>query len=251
MRGATPRTWSAERTLEATCCQSLMPVSRTWTSSRRKCSALKIWMWPSPLRMVLSRSPRNMNAKNPPTRRSPATPPPTISSVITVRRRLRKTLRNASCKNFSMALNLRVSVADDAAVGEADDARGVFEEALVVGREDEGEAEGVVEVAHEVNELGGVARVQIRSWLIGENERGAVDDGASDGNALTFTTGEEIRAVAGARGKTDVVEGFGDAATPLGGGEALNEQRVFDIFGGGEDGNEIEGLKDEADLFAP
>ena len=32
--------------------------------------------------------------------------------------------------------------------------------------------------------------------------------------------------------------------------DALNQQRVFDIFAGGEDGDEVEGLKDEADFFA-
>ncbi len=86
--------------------QSSMPVSSTCTSSRRKCSAVKIWMWPRPLRMVLSRSPMNMNAKKPPTISRPATPQPTISRVITVRRRLRKTLRNARSRNLPIAASI-------------------------------------------------------------------------------------------------------------------------------------------------
>ena len=32
--------------------------------------------------------------------------------------------------------------------------------------------------------------------------------------------------------------------------DALNEQWELDVFGGGEDGDQIEGLKDEADFFA-
>src|ERR1700751_44866 len=102
--------------------------------------------------MVSSRRPRVMKAKYPPARRRPATPPPTISRVIRVLRRLRKTLRNASSKNLLMTHSLRlfgIGVFDDAAVGEAHDARSVLEQALVVGREDEGEAEAAVQVAHE------------------------------------------------------------------------------------------------------
>jgi hypothetical protein len=83
-------------------------------------------------------------------------------------------------------VDLRESVAFDAAIGEADDARGVLEEALIVRGEDEGEAEGLIKVAHEIDELGCVARVQIGGGLVGEDYGWAMDDGASDGNALTF-----------------------------------------------------------------
>jgi len=82
--------------------------------------------------------------------------------------------------------SLREGFAFNAAVGEADDARSVFEEALVVGGEDEGEAERLVEVAHEVDELCGVTRVEVCGGLVGEDERGTMHDGASDGDTLTF-----------------------------------------------------------------
>src|SRR6059058_1196918 len=123
-------------------------------------------MCPRPLRIVLSRRPRNMNAKNPPTRRSPATPPPTINSVITVRRRLRKTLRNARSKNLIMACNLRECVAFNPAIGEADDARSVFEKTLIVRGEDKCQAECAIQVAHQLNQLGRVACVEVRSGLV-------------------------------------------------------------------------------------
>ena len=126
----------------------------------------------------------------------------------------------------------------------------MFEQALVVRGEDEGEAEAAIEVAHEVDELGGVARVEIGGGLVGEDERGAMDDGASDGDALALAAGEEIGAMMGAGGEADVFESFGDAAAAFERWRSLNEKRVLDIFGGGEDGDEIEGLKDEADLFA-
>src|ERR1700739_3084719 len=105
--------------------------------------------------MVSWRRPRVMKAKYPPARSRPATPPPTMSSVMIVLRRLRKTLRKASSKNLLMVGSLiRVCVADDAAVGEADDAWCVLEQALVVRREDKGEAEAAVQVAHQGDACG-------------------------------------------------------------------------------------------------
>src|SRR5579863_10172545 len=138
-----------------------MPVSSTCTSSRRKCSALKIWICPSPVRMVLSRSPRNMKAKNPPTSRSPATPPPTISSVITVRRRLRNTLRNASSKNLPMADSFLGRVRFHVPVGEPHNAARVLQQALIVRGEDEGETQAAIQLPHQVDQLRGVARIQV------------------------------------------------------------------------------------------
>ena len=149
-----------------------------------------------------------------------------------------------------MANFLSVCIAEDAAVGEPDDARGVFEQALIVGGEDEGEAEGTVQIAHQVDQLGCVARVEVRGGLIGEDQRRAMHDGAGDGNALTFAAGEEIGAMVRAGGEADVFEGLGDALAAFGGTESLDEERVFDIFGGGEDGDQVEGLEDEGDLDA-
>src|SRR6202030_158083 len=114
------------------------------------------WMWPRPLRMVLSRSPQNMKAKKPPTSNRPATPPPTISSVISVRRRLRNTLRNASSKNLPMAFSLKIG--SDPSVGQAHNARRVFEQALIVRGKDESESDAAIQVAHQVDQLRGVAR---------------------------------------------------------------------------------------------
>lgn len=54
----------------------------------------------------------------------------------------------------------------------------------------------------------------------------------------------------GTRGEADAFECFGDAFATLVGTEALDEQRVLDVFGGRKDGDQIEGLKDEADFFA-
>jgi hypothetical protein len=56
--------------------------------------------------------------------------------------------------------------------------------------------------------------------------------------------------MARARGEADIFESGGYAAAALRGGESLDEERVLDVFGGGEDRDKVEGLKDEADLLA-
>src|ERR1035441_5149857 len=167
MRGATPRTWPPVETVAATWRQFSMPLSSTCFSSRVKCSAVKICMCPRPSLIVLSRKPQNMRAKKPPTKSRPATPPPTIRRVMMVRRRLRNTLRNASSKNLPMSDSFGVDVGSDAPVGEAHDARGVFEKALIVSGKDKGDAETLIEVTHEVNEVSGVMSVEIGRRLVG------------------------------------------------------------------------------------
>src|ERR1700750_2779165 len=149
-------------------------------------------MCPSPVRMVLSRSPRNMKAKKPPTSRSPATPPPTMSSVITVRRRLRNTLRNASSKNLPMAASFQGAVRFHVPVGEPHDAGRVLQQPLIVGGKEEGETEAAIEVAHQVDQLRRVTRVQVGGWLVGQHQRGTMHDGARHGHALAFATREQV-----------------------------------------------------------
>src|ERR1700739_2085020 len=215
--------------------------------------------------MVSSRRARVMKAEYPPSRSRPATPPPTMSSVIIVRRRLRKTLRNASSKNLLMAGSFKIRphrrrpvvggpgmcVADDAAVGEADNARCVLEQALVVRREDKGEAEAAVQVAHEVDELGGIVCVEIGSGLVCKDQGGAMDDGTRNGYALAFSAGEQVGPMVGAGGQADVIECLCNALAALNRADALNKEWVFHVLAGSEDGDEVEGLKNEAYLFPP
>ena len=110
-----------------------------------------------------------------------------------------------------------VMIADDAAVGEADDARCVFEQALVVGGEDEGETEAAVQVAHQVDELRGVAGVEVGGGLVGQHQRGTMNDGAGDGDALTLAAGEQVGPLLCASGEADVFERLGNARAALAG----------------------------------
>src|SRR6266702_3384872 len=129
-----------------------------------------------------------MKAKYPPASSSPATPPPTISSVMAVRRRLRKTLRKASSKNLAMAVSLNRTIGLDSSVGKPDDARRVFEQPLVVRGEDERQSQALVQIAHQVDELRGVVRVEIRGGLIGQHQRRTMHNGARHGDSLPLAS---------------------------------------------------------------
>ena len=123
------------------------------------------------------------------------------------------------------------AVADDyLSVGEADDARSVFKQALVVGGEDEGETEAAVQVAHQVDELGGVARVEIGGRLVGQDQ--ARDDGRwrAPRPRAGVRRRRAGRAVVGPGGEADAFEGLGDASAALVGADALNQQRDIRRF---------------------
>src|SRR5690349_13199767 len=108
--------------------------------------------------MVLSLNPRNMKPKNPPTSNRPATPPPTIKSVITVRRRLRNTLRNASSKNLPMPVSFQSAVRFHVPVRQPDDPRRMLQQPLIVRGKNEGETEAAIQLAHQVDQLRRIPR---------------------------------------------------------------------------------------------
>src|ERR1700722_19091853 len=136
-----------------------------------------------------------MKAKNPPRSSRPATPPPTIIRVITVRRRLRKTLRNASSKNLPMTVSLGMTVRFNLPVRESNDPRRVFKQALVVGGKDECQSEAAIQVAHQLDQLRRVARVEIRSGLVCKHQRRATHNVTCHGDPLALSAREQIGAM--------------------------------------------------------
>src|ERR1035438_3101213 len=137
-------------------------------------------MWPRPPLMVDSRRPQNMKAKKPPTIRSPVTPPPTMTRVINVRRRLRKTFLKASSKNLLMAGSFQTGCGNqcvglDLSVAQADNAVSVFQQPCIVGREDKSKSEPPVEVVHQVDKLRSIVGVEIGRGLIGQHQSGTMD----------------------------------------------------------------------------
>src|SRR6185369_11838700 len=107
-----------------------------------------------------------------------------------------------------------------------------------------------IQIAHQIDELSGVLRVEICRRLISQDQRGMMNDGACDGDPLALAAGEQVRTVMGAGGETDAFKSFANPFAAVGRADTLNEQRELNIFTGCEDGNEIEGLKNETDRFA-
>lgn len=101
------------------------------------------------------------------------------------------------------------------AVAETNDARCVFEQSGIVSGEDEGETEAVVEATHEVDQLRGVACVQIGGGFVSQDQGRTMHDGAGNGHPLALATGEQVRAMMGAGGKSHTVEGGGHALHAL------------------------------------
>lgn len=137
-----------------------------------------------------------------------------------------------------MCFHLSVAQVED--VGAAG---GEFE---VVGDEDEGGAGFVVEVEEEVDDVAAVAAVEVAGGFVGKEQGGAVDEGAGEGDALLLTAGELNGVVVGAVLEAD----FGEQAACAAVGIALAEQFQghHDVFEGGEGGDELEILEDEADV---
>jgi hypothetical protein len=126
----------------------------------------------------------------------------------------------------------------------------MFQQPLVVSRKDEGDTEAAIQFAHEVDQLRGVVRIEVGGGLISENQSGTMDDGSGDRNALALSAGEQIGPLSGAGRETDAFKRGSGTLAPLAGSHTLHQQRKLDILSGSEDGDEIEGLKDEADFLA-
>ncbi len=93
-------------------------------------------------------------------------------------------------------------------VAQANDAGGVLEQTLVVRGEDEGKTEAAIQVAHQVDELCRVVRVEICRRLVGQDQRGTMNDGACDGDPLALAAGEQVGTLMGAGGETDAFKSF-------------------------------------------
>ncbi len=139
-------------------------------------------------------------------------------------------------------------VAGDDAVADGDDAVGVLGDVGLVGDDDDGVAVGV-ELVEEGHDLVAGFGVEVSGRFVGENDGGAVDEGACDGDALTLTAGEFVGLVHHAGAEVDGLEdGFGAGRT-LGCGSAVVDERQLDVVERRGAGEEIEGLEDEADFL--
>src|SRR5207247_1200838 len=108
-----------------------------------------------------------------------------------------------------------------------------------------------VQALEEGEDLEAGAGVQRARWLVGQDDRGVVDEGTGDGDPLLLPAGELARLVVLAVGEPDLDEPLAGARPTIACRDARVEERELDVLERGHSGQQVEGLEDEADLAAP
>ena len=139
-------------------------------------------------------------------------------------------------------------VADDPSVAQADHAVGGGRCVLVVGDHDDGLTEVVAHAGQRLQEGRGRGGVEGPGGLVGEDDLGAADESAGDGDSLLLAAGE----LSGAVGEAVAdAQGCDDGVMPVRVGGAVGQAGgQEDVLLRGEGGQEVEGLEDEAELVA-
>jgi hypothetical protein len=116
-----------------------------------------------------------------------------------------------------------------------------------VGDQHEGGAGFVGEFPEQGEDVGAVDGIEVAGGFIGEEQVGAMDQGAGDGDALHFAAGELGGQGVGPMFHADPAEEIADAGGALGFRLAEELEGELDVLGGGERGEEVEELEDGAD----
>lgn len=111
---------------------------------------------------------------------------------------------------------------------------------------DDGHAQSGLQFAEEREDLVAVPAVEVAGRLVGEEDRGPVDESAGDGSALLLAAGEFAGTVTAALGETDAFEGFGHAGRAFAAANFVETKGQFDIFLESHAGEEIKGLEDHS-----
>lgn len=135
-------------------------------------------------------------------------------------------------------------MAEDLAVVEGDAAASEAGHLGIMGDHDDGVPLGV-KAFEEFDDDSLIGGIEISGRLVGEEDGRVVDEGAGDADALLLASTELAGEVAGTVGEAYVLERGAGLGGVGGGVEVLREHYVFY---GGEIGDEVELLKDEADL---
>src|SRR6267154_4446961 len=111
---------------------------------------------------------------------------------------------------------------------------------------------GLAELFHQavdqLHDFVGAFAIEVAGGLVAKQDGGVGDDGAGDGHALFLSAGELPRIVIHALREANDAEGGFDVLAALGLGEFCEQQRQLDVLKGGEYGDEVVHLKDEADM---
>src|SRR5712664_623379 len=136
---------------------------------------------------------------------------------------------------------------DDAAVEEVNGALGKVGVALVVRDHADGGAVAV-QVAEQLHDRFAVFGVQVSGGLVGHQDEGIADQSAGHSDTLLLTSRELRGIVAQAVGHADALESILHFLLALAGAGSAIGERELDVFIHGEIADQVEGLKDEADL---
>ena len=135
------------------------------------------------------------------------------------------------------------------AVAHVDDAVAEGGDFRVVGNQEDGLAEAMVEFSEHIEDQLGVFGVEAAGGFVGQENLGAVDDGARNGDALLLASGKLIGPMVHARLQAEQLDhgvhlgARGSVAVP---GDVA---RQGDVAIGGEGGEQIKSLEDEADFL--
>ena len=98
--------------------------------------------------------------------------------------------------------------------------------------------------------VAGVA-IKSTSGLVGQNQRGPIDDSPRDSDALLLAAGELVRPVAFPMGQADPFQSLVGSAVPLVTSDTAVEERQLDVFQRGRTRQERRQMEDEPDLPVP
>jgi len=107
------------------------------------------------------------------------------------------------------------------------------------------------ELLEQADDVVARALVEVAGGLVGEDHAGGPDERPRYRHALLLAAAQFRRDVPGAVGEADTLEGFGGAPAALLGGCVPRHQRRLHVLLGGQRGDEVEGLEDEAERVAP
>ena len=100
----------------------------------------------------------------------------------------------------------------------------------------------------QIHDFIGAFAVEVAGRFVAEKEGWVGDDGAGNGDTLFLSAGELAGIVVHALGETDDAESGFDVLAAFGLGELGEQQRQLDVLKGGEHGNQVVHLEDEADV---
>lgn len=148
---------------------------------------------------------------------------------------------------FHPADTLAVFIGGDETVEDVDDAAGMLGDVRLVGDEDDCLAAGA-DFVKDAHDFVTCFCVEVAGGLIRHEDGGVVDEGAGDGDPLALAAGEFGGKMVDAVPEFDLSDVFFGDFTAFAEVSATIDHREFHIFADGHLRQEIEILKDKADL---